>query len=114
MGLMAVFALVLVMLLWLQSKTNQDLAREKAATEAELAEIAEQRQRLEEERSQFALELLSLIDTTYQIVQTQDQAEDWIRHLFEEHDCLLVLSPDGALELEAEEGGAQSAALHIR
>ncbi len=102
MGMMAVFALVLIMLLWLQSQ-------EQAATEAELEDIQREREALEEERRQFADELLALIDATYGIVQTQDRAEEWIRALFEEDDCLLVLTEDGALELSGTSGTSTAA-----
>jgi len=104
MGLMAVFALVLVMLLWTQSDQNRALASQRDGLaermrelEAEKTALEKEKRILEAERTRFALELVQIIDSTYRVVQDQDGAEAWIRDLFAEEGCPLELTPDGTL-----------------
>lgn len=104
MGLMAVFALVLVLLLWAQTRQNSELRQERE-------KLVRHRDALALERSRFALELVSLLDAAHRMVRDQDGAEAWLRALFRESDCLLDLSADGVLR-RVHEGGAGAADLY--
>lgn len=111
LGLMAVFALVLIMLLWTQGEKNDSLAAEKEALveharqlerdKAQLEQVALEldlsKRDLEHQRSAFALELLELFAHTRAVVDAQDGAEAWIRDLFRDGRCPLVMAEDGTL-----------------
>ena len=93
LGLMAVLALVLVMLLWREGRTNATL-------------LAKTRQ-LELERAAFALELVRVVGSTQQIVEDQNDAEGWVRGLFSSQDgCLLELATGDVLRRRAAQAGA--------
>jgi hypothetical protein len=108
---MAVFALALIMLLWSQGEKNDTLAAERDALEAHTRELERDKARLEQvaldldlskrdlehQRSAFALELLELFAHTRAIVEAQDGAEAWIRDLFRDGRCPLVMAEDGSL-----------------
>lgn len=111
LGMMAVFALVLVMLLWSQNHTKRELQGEhdkalqaKAQLEVERELLTRTKMVLAQERQAFAEELVQLLGETLAIVENQDQAEDWIKGLFDEGDCRLRLSPSGAIEILPEPG----------
>jgi hypothetical protein len=111
LGLMAVFALVLVMLLWTQGEKNDTLAAEKTDLEAHARQLERDKAQLEQvalsldlskrdlehQRSAFALELLELFAHTRAVVEAQDGAEAWIRDLFRDGRCPLVMAEDGTL-----------------
>ena len=84
-GLMAVFALTLMLLLWKQNKQYNDA--QSAAVQ------------LQEQQKRFAKAILDLMRNTDSIVGNQDAAETWLRNRFTENDCLLRLAIDGRLEI---------------
>lgn len=111
LGLMAVFALVLVMMLWTQGQQNDVLAAETSTLQARTRELESEKSKLEQaaltlelskrelerQRSAFALELLEIFVHTRAVVDAQDGAEAWIRDLFNDGQCPLVMAEDGSL-----------------
>lgn len=117
MGLMSVLVFVLMLLLARQSKTNRALAEATAETGRQLAEqqrlvkeIAREREALRSERSEFAVELMQLIESTWSLVERQDDAETWLRELFGNAGCRLVLTEVGGLEIADASGQISTAA----
>jgi len=98
MGLMAVFALTLITLLWRQS--------------TELEHVRDDARQLKEEQRAFAVALLSLLERTDRIVTGQEDAEAWLRRSFEEQDCLLRVTEDGQLRVVSSDGQPRSAELY--
>lgn len=119
MGLMAVFILVLVLLLFQQKQLTEDA--EKAQNEAKAAEAQARLERektqkalkdLEAERGEFAIELVELFEETHDLVLAQDRAEGWLADLFEEGDCRLRMSDKGELVVASPGGGTEAATLY--
>lgn len=119
MGLMAVFVLIMVVLLWHQGKLNAQVEAEKAEKERILEEVVREkatlerlRMSLERERSDFAAELMALFEETYELVLAQDNAEDWLSSVFEQGSCRLRMSERGELVIVDERGHASAANLY--
>jgi hypothetical protein len=126
MGLMAVFVLILVILLWDQNRLTTDLAQSKERAEQALEDAMKQRQlteealesvtleraALESERGTFAIELMELFETTYDLVLAQDNAENWLTAVFEEGDCRLRMTERGELVIATPDGGRAAASLY--
>ena len=100
MGLMAVFALILIILLWLQHGENKALAKEKFD--------------LQVERSKFALELTEAVLATQEVAQEQDGAEQLVSRLFEQEGCQLRIDGTGQLRLLNSSGDDAAADLYDR
>jgi hypothetical protein len=112
MGLMAMLALILLVMLEVQNGTNEALVKEQRRTEEQLAKVQQERQALEDERKRFAVELLELFEFTYGMVEQQDGAEQWITDVFREDDCRLLMTPSGALEMVGADGKPSAAGLY--
>lgn len=92
LGLMAVLALVLVMLLWREGRTN--------------AALRQQKQQLERERVEFTVELLNVVARTQRIVEDQNAAERWVRGLFDpKSGCQLEVGAGDVLRRRSAETG---------
>lgn len=119
MGLMAVFVLVLVLLLWQQHRLNADLEQEKERGVLRLEEVKREKANvevlrvgLERERGDFAAELMQLFESTYDLVLAQDNAEDWLSAVFEQGSCRLRMTSRGDLVIAAEDGTVSAASLY--
>lgn len=97
-GLMAVFALALIVLLWRQGQ--------------ELDDVREEAERLEREQRAFAVALLQILEKTRTIVGGQENAEAWLRQRFEESDCLLRVTEGGELRMLSDDGTGRIAELY--
>jgi hypothetical protein len=118
MGLMATFALALVLLLVqqknetkVQTERAEELEAEKRKLEEEKRRLLEEKRRLEadksalaartrqleQDRARFALEVIRILSVTGDVAGRQDRAETLIGALFDESDCLLELTDGGEL-----------------
>lgn len=106
MGVMAVFALltlVLVVALAKQNEATKDqlkrVEKERSSLQTQQKELRSQKDALERSRQDFAKELLELVDGSLGIVAQQNEAERWLRRLFEETGCDLELTEQDELRL---------------
>ena len=95
MGLMAVLALVLLLLLWQQSVKTERVEEDRER-------IRKEWQQLQQERSQFAIEIVRMLSTAHEIVESQNRAEQLVRTFFDESACPLQLTGDDKLVFREE------------
>jgi hypothetical protein len=121
LGLLSVFVMILIMLLWTQSNQNKLLISDKELLKFQAQKLEEQikinaedkkfilqqkydleiiTKKMSINESKFAIEIIDLINETWYITQAQDGAEDWLRTIFKEENCPLSLQNDGTLTLD--------------
>lgn len=105
MGLMAVFILVLLTLMWRQQddvedlrRQKEELEREKAALQAEKLKLEQEKQQIVEARKELARLFQELIVKAKWTIDQQDSAQRWIARLFEHPGCQLTLDDDFRLQ----------------
>ena len=86
MGVMAVLALILILLLIQQKDQNANL---------------------EKERKDFAEELMKILEKSQSIIERQDDVQHFVQDLFTQEDCQLVLTNDGKLQRKGSDSAAQ-------
>lgn len=118
MGLMAMLTLVLIMVLSHQNTEKkeierqlEDLRRREAMLEREKIVVEKEKAELIAKSGQFAQELQGLLQQTFDVVRSQNAAEELIRSVFD-GECKLELAENGMLTMKGELGNSETTELY--